>query len=271
MVTNIIPQPPSVQNDLYGPKVRLVADLSAAAFRKHQDKELALWHCLRALNDTGAGYLSLERAVGGLRDIFDYSRRSIFRQLAKGESLFWERIATKRGSVIKIYSLKQVALMFNTLLFNHIRFYEVPAAKFDTLKHRRLALWASIYKPDGIKANPISHDSLTDYTGVQKRTQILYNKEADVRRTPCYRPSCNQKRLPNIYHHKQAPGHKGMLPRVRRFLKSFIPDEALETRRYFGSVSKLLRVKNRSTISYGLIRSTKRQNKGRLEWEVVFA
>ena len=260
------------QNNCQALRVRLVADLSASAFRTRQTKELALWHCLRALNTRGTGQISVEKAVYGLGQYFGYSRRTIFRLLEQGEGVFWQRIAKKRGSVVKIYGLKRVCVMFDTPLFNTARFYEVPAEKFDTLKKRRLALWASVHKPKGIKANPISRASLEEYTGVQRRTQIRYDQEGPVRRTPNYRPQCEQKRLPNSYHNKQEPGHKGMLPRVRRSLKSFKTDEAkLEKRRYFGSIRRLLANKDRVDLSYLLTRSTERQIKGRLEWTPILS
>ncbi len=94
-------------------RVRLVADLSASAFKTKQTRELALWHCLRALNYAGTGYLGLETAIEGLCSVFGYRSRTIFRTLALGEGVFWDRIATKRGTTIKIKALKDVVLMLN--------------------------------------------------------------------------------------------------------------------------------------------------------------
>jgi len=252
-------------------QVRLVADLSAAAFRTKQTRELALWHCLRALNYSGSGYLGLETALQGLCQVFGYRQRTIFRTLSLGEGLFWHRIGTNRGSTIKIEGIKNLCVMFNTQLFNTIRWYDVPAEKFQTLKLRRLALWASIQKPKGIKSNPISRDTVRDYTGVERRTQQLYDRDAEVKRTPCFRPEHEQPRLPNIYHNKSEPGPKGMLVKVRRFMKSFRTDEALELRRYFGSIRQMVKTKDRVDIVYVLIGSHQRQIKGRLEWKPILS
>ncbi len=250
-------------------KVRLVADLSAAAFRSGQDKELALWYCLRSLNTTGSGTLPYELAIEGLQSVFGYSLRTALRHLALGEGQFWQRKSVKRGSIIDIYGVKQIALMFNTTLLGNIRFYEVPARKFQSLRYRRLALWSSIHKPLGVRANPISRDTLAGITGVQRRTQQLYDKAARIKKTVNFRPQHEQKRLPNSYHNRQDFGHRGQLAKIRRQLRSLLTAEALEKRRYFGSVPKMLKTKDRVDVSYVLTRSDKRQIRGRLEWEPI--
>ena len=255
-------------------KVRLVADLSAAAFKTHQDKELALWHCLRCLNSNGSGYLDLEVAIEGLKLAFGYSRRSIFRLLAKGEGQFWHRIYAVRAPVIKIYGIKSVFVYFAIQLNNTARFVEVGADRFNTLKKRRLALWLSIPKPRGIRANPISRQSLEDYTGVNERRQQRYDKEARVKRQATWRPqNKEQPRLPNIYHSPVVPGPRGMLLKVRRYLKSFENDGAFELRRYFDSIPKMMKTKHRVDEVYLLTRANQRRIEGhipgRREYELV--
>ena len=87
--------------------VRLVSDLCAAALKQKQDKELALWYCLRQLNVTGCGRISLEDATDGLIKIFGYSRRTVFRHLVLGEGRYWERFSSMRGHQIRIYALER--------------------------------------------------------------------------------------------------------------------------------------------------------------------
>lgn len=253
-------------------KVRLVADLSAAAFKSKQDKELALWHCLRALKPYGGDYISIDAAIDGLTGIFNYSRRTAFRILNQGEGLFWHRFETKRGSVIKIYGIKPVSLMLDTPLNNDLHYREVPAEKFNSPKLRCLALWQSIYKPHGMKANPISRQSIETYTGTQKRTQIRRDKAAKVKRVSnriAPDDGQQQKRLPNIYHSEYEPGPKGQLRKVRRFLKAFRNDEELEKKRYFSSTRAILKNKHHDDICFVPVRSTKRQILGRMEWKPV--
>ena len=252
--------------------VRLEPDLSAAAFKTKQTKEYALWACLRSLNLSGSGYIGLETALEMLPQVFGYRQRTIFRTLAIGEGVFWHRIATKRGTTIKIEGIESICMMLNTRLLNTARWYIVPADKFCSLKQRRLAIWASIQKPKGMKANPISRDSIADYTSVPRRTQQFYDKHGEVTRTPCYRPEYKaQPRLPNIYHNKSVSGPKGMLVKVRRLMKSFITDEAIESRTYFGSIRQMMKTRDRVEVSYVLTRSNQRRIKGRLEWQPIFS
>lgn len=253
-------------------KVRLVADLSAAAFRTKQDKELALWHCLRALNINGSGYLKADQdTFDQLREVFGYSRRTAFRLLSMGEGVFWTRISTKRGSVIKIQGLKSVFLYLNSPMNNTARFYEVEAGRFNTFKRRRLALWASMAKPKGIKCHPVSRASLEDYTGTQRRTQQRRDKESVVKRTACWRPEYEQPRMGNKYHNDQFMMRKGMLPRIRRELKSLMQNEALKRRVYFRSIRNMARTTNKESgcLLYTLTRPRQRQIKGRIEYTPV--
>lgn len=201
--------------------------------------------------------------------MFNYSRPTAFRTLALGEGLFWERRDEKRGATIKIYGLAAVSEYLNTSLRDSKRFYEVPAEKFRTLGQRRTQLWVSTHRPKGVHADPISRQSLEEITGVQERQQRRYDKAGKAKRTPNFRPGCEQPRLPNTYHNQQYLGIKGMLPKVRRELKAYLLDEPFEKQRYFGSIRKLLKSKHKTELAYTLIRSDKRQIKGRLEWQPI--
>lgn len=257
-------------------QVRLVADLSAAAFKFKLTKELAMWHCLRSLNLTGSGYLFLDEALAGLQDNFNYSSRTMARVLSLGEGVFWARVQTKAGRRIEIKGLKAVCERFKTLLPSLTRFYDVPAQQFRGLRQQRLRMWESLHKPEGMPAHPISRDTLEDYTGVQRRQQKRYDRDSELKRIANFRPGCEQPRLPNSYRHKQFPGHRGMLARVRRELRSSADGgkqllaEAFNPRRYFDSIRALMRNRNRADFSYVLIGSGRRQIKGRLEWKPVY-
>ena len=56
--------------------IRLVPDLYVTALQQKQDKDLALWFCLRQLNVTGSCSISLEVAIDDLLRIFGFSRQS---------------------------------------------------------------------------------------------------------------------------------------------------------------------------------------------------
>jgi len=253
------------------PRVRLVPDLSACAFKAKLTLPLCLWYRLRSLDTEGHGFLNIQVAIEGLAMVFGYTRARAYRQLNMGEGVFWDRLHSNGRTTIKIYGLKKVCEYFSTFLPNTARFYDIPADKFIGVKQSRLRLWESWHKPEGLVSHPISRDSIEDYTGVNRRQQKRYDTESEVKRTANFRPRCVQKRLPNSYHHKQYPGSRGMLARVRRELKSFKGEEAIGPRRYFATIKKLLHTGDRCDVCYTLIRNNKRQIKGRLEWNPIVA
>ncbi len=254
--------------------VRLIPDLSAAALKAKLTKELAMWHCLRALNHTGSGSINYDRAIDQLQTTFGYSRRTAFRHLNMGEGLFWQRIVQKRGSTIKIYGLEAVCLYLDTTLKHSKRFYEVPADRFMDPKARKCRLWESVHlhKPKGVKANPVSRAVIANITGVNGRQQRRYDRASDIRRTANFCPQAEKPRMANSYHHKQLAGTKGMLRKVGKQLRFLLTEEAKLTysRRYFAcSMNSILKAKNREDIIYRLLPTHKRKIRGRLEWEGV--
>lgn len=257
-------------------RVRLVADLSAKGFKTKTTRELALWHCLRALNFNGSGYVYQDTAIEELRFYYGYSTRTIFRILSRGEGVFWDRFTSERGSVIKLQGLRAVCEYYSTPLLNTPRWYEVPADRFDSPNARKNEMWLSIAKPKGMRTNPISRQSLETYTGVQRRTQQRYDNDSNVVRSPRYRPGyidletgLPQSRLPNVYHNRQLPGHVGMLRKVRQLLKSFNTDEAMEKRRYFASAKSMLHAHDHDSLCFILTRPRERQIYGRVEYQAV--
>ncbi len=228
-------------------QVKLYADLSEKAFLNDKVDELIFWHCLRAINQNGCGYLlgrNLDEILAPL-ETFGYSRSAAYRQLAKGEGKFWQTIQSPRHTVVKIYSLKTVAMILSTTLDGDKHARLIPAAAFSTIAQRRAQLYASLSKPEGIRANPVTRENLTTRTGVNKRRQRRYEKKAGVKRTNNYESQSDgnitspvwaeyhslnkstgvvktyrkHRRLPNIYHSQQQPGCRGQATQVHKVLK----------------------------------------------------
>jgi hypothetical protein len=286
--------------------VRPIPDLSAAALRQKKHKEVALWHRLRALDrPSGTGVLSHELAIQGLVETFGYSRRTAYRHLQLAEGRLWRRSTHRTGPVIEIYGLKRACEYLGTCLNQADRhFREMPASQFQ-LGQERAQLYASIHKPKGIRANPISRQSIEGYTGVEKRQQLRYERGTGVKKTNshgvCKFTDKNGRtrvvperrlivtktkqyevnnRTPNIYHSQAGASNKGMLKRVGSQLRgSLIPDEAIPTRIYFKGQKSLLRAVREHFRKehylpfegYRLLRNSDRLIKGRIEWcrEVV--
>ncbi|MBA7566886.1 hypothetical protein ES708_08585 [subsurface metagenome] len=291
---------------LDGRQLRLIPDLSAAALRRKKHKELALWHRLRALGQpAGTGVLRYEFAIQGLVETFGYSPRTAYRHLALAEGRLWHRTTHRTGPVIEIYGLKTACEYLGTRLNQGDRHYrELPASAFQ-LGQERAQLLASIHKPEGIRANPISRQSIEGYTGVGRRQQLRYDRKAGVRKTPGHgvlqvkdkdggtrivperqlivtktKQYWRNKRMPNTYHSQAGASSRGMLKRVGSQLRGFlIPDEAIPNRRYFKGHKSLLqsarehfrRERYLPFEGYRLLRNNQRLIRGRIEWcrEVV--
>ena len=66
-------------------KIRIVPGLSVAALKAKLSKELALWYCLRAINDWGSGRLDQTKAIYALTHNFNYSKSAAYRDENNGE------------------------------------------------------------------------------------------------------------------------------------------------------------------------------------------
>jgi len=254
---------------------------------------------LRSLNYWGSGKLDLELAKEGLQNEFGYTQRQLARHLSLGNGSFWQIIPHNGSSTIQIYALKAVCQYFSTYLDGNKYYRDLSAQRFNTLRARRSQLYASIHKPEGIKGNPISRQSIEEYTGLSRIQQRRYEKEAGIKQTPNYAMQQDQegkivsikqeiftkkeghrlvnKRLGNTYHSKQQASSPGMLRRTRQNLigrQSLIPDEAkkLLVRRFFKGARRLVKAivafKGISE-GYYLIRNQNRHIRGRLEWCLI--
>jgi len=149
---------PTERADLPRPEtVRLFSKLSIAALKARQDKELALWYCLRAINSWGSGYLDRQQAVTALAAGFGYSETTAYRHLKAGMGSYWnidqveDRKTGFRRSQIQILGLENVA---RHLGVRHLgRRIQVPVSEFRTSRLRRAWLYASFYRPRGVTAN----------------------------------------------------------------------------------------------------------------------
>ncbi len=175
--------------------VRLVPDISAAAFRCKKTKELALWYILRALNLSGSGVIDKSLVIDQLQKTFNYSQRTAYEHLALGKGLFWQTIKVKGRSRIEICGLLRVAerLCITRILNAHFR--ELPSSEFATPAKRKAQMYTSIHCPASIKSNPISRDSIAEYTGISKSRQRRLERIARVHRVPNYAMQFQRQRI----------------------------------------------------------------------------
>jgi len=282
--------------------VKLQADLSAAALSQKLSKELALWYCLRAINQPfGDGILPLDIAMDRLISDFHFSRATAYRQLLHSKGKVLDLVPSKLGPRIKIYGLSQIIRCFGITKLAKRHWRLGQASDFDGYAKRNAQLYASLLPPKGIKGTPLSRETISKLTRLHKMQQRRYEIIARVKRDynpafirvdgplggPGYIPIKQEiftrvggirsinKRLGNGFHTRQLPGSRGMLSKVRTGIdKSSVPQEAHHLfRTYFWSFKKLIHTLTRRTridkTGFYLINPRNRIIKGRLEWCLV--
>ncbi len=274
--------------------VRLIPELSAAALKAGLDKELALWYELRAINVTGCGRLVLNDVVADQVKYFGYSEATAYRLLKAGDGKLWDIYQTPwlpGLSQVKIKGLYQVAEYLNTWVGRPWvgRPVEVRAADFKGSRANKTAwLYASFFKPDGVRAKPVSRDSIEDATGVKRRQQQRYDQVAGIKRVANFafyqndkgvlaplrhlvdgkfRQWLKDRRLGNTYHSRALQASRGMTKRVNAELqRSLICGEARLPKRFFLSARSLIRSPERDNEAFLLVNKRDRVIKGRMEW-----
>ena len=310
--------------------IRPYSQLSAAALKAGDKKELALWYELRAINSSGSSNPSQQRSssrlvlndvVAALVNHFGYTQSTAYRLLRDGDGRLWDikgpplgthealrkrryrpsfwtgclsegqaNNSTKTPSpLIKIQGLLKVAEYFNT---SHLsRPVEVPVKVWKRSRGIKTAwLYASYFKPDGSRAKPIARASIEVATGVKRRQQQRYDKEAGIKRvanfafqqdgegklTPIrhlvdgkYQQWLKDRRLGNTYHSRATKAHRGMTKRINEGLRhrSFNSDEAsCVPKRFFLTPGALIKCSERHEEAFLLVNKTDRLIRGRMEW-----
>jgi hypothetical protein len=162
---------------------------------------------------------------------------------------------------------------------------------------KRAALYCAFFKPQGVIANPISRESIKAATGLGRRQQRRYERQAGIKRVANFgcvevegrlvplllpveskrKKSFKQKRI-NIYHSPGKLCPRGMCKRVNDLLKGSCSGEApLRSKRWFRTGKSLLKTpvthRKPSTTSpvrhkepFVLVSPWQRLVPGRMEW-----
>jgi len=269
----------------------MVPELSAAALKSNHDKELALWYELRAININGSGVLVVHKALAALVKHFAYSRRTAYRLLRLGDGRFWqlEKALVHGREVlparVRLRSLESVAEYLGVKRLSH--FIDMSIAEVKDRAHRRAHLYASFFKPENARANPISRNSIEAATGVKRRQQRRYEVIAGVKRVanfafeqrngklvPMIDIVCGKdqeyaivRRLGNSYHSQVSWPCRGMTKRVNARLKErSLEVQASIPRRFFLKAQSVIKTPCRAPEAFLLVRERDRLIKGRMEW-----
>jgi hypothetical protein len=270
--------------------IRLVPGLSIAALKLKQDKELALWYCLRRLNHWGSGRLVLHTSIRDLTRDFNYSKSALYRILEAGNGIFWQKRTHNEIVIIVLSSLQKMALHFNTQCGRG--FIEIPVEDFVGNGRNRIATqrswcYATFHKPIGSKATPISRLSIQDATGVKRRTQQRYDK-VGVKRFHNYANQSDgngriiprleyvdgktnrwliQKQLGNSYLSWAKFSARGIIRRVNSAMnRSSFRREAWFKRRFFISARSYIKCSNKDPDPYVCLKPKGSTLNGGMQW-----
>ncbi|MBA7615864.1 hypothetical protein ES703_23153 [subsurface metagenome] len=232
-----------------GRQVRLIPDVSAAALKQKQTKEIILWHCLRAIDNDlnhGNSHLLLETALEQLQSRFHFTESTAYRLIldAKGKVLDIDTSGHDRRTRIEIYGRKKIILGLGIEQITDSHFRTLEDSQFQGHGMRKAQLYEAINKPAEIKgATPKARDTIEEWTGVSRLQQWRYDKLTHTRRSPnhaFYWDEAEQKYMPakqpifskckghremnkrngNTYHTKQVPDGTGMLRQIARELRA---------------------------------------------------
>lgn len=276
-----------------GRTIKLYPELSIAALKAKWHKEIALWYQLRAL--TGSGGIPLERALSCLVPSC-YTQATFYRTLTSGKGLFWDHhppTDKHAQGVIRFHGILKVAELLGVTHISGPR--EIPASSLLPGGNLKAQLYASFHHTlDSKPRPPISRQTLEEITGVNRRTQLRYDKATRTRRVPNYADQENPKgelypqmayyqgkrkiypkhrRLGNSYYARAHTAARGILRRVNRLLaKDSLPgDEGSFARRFFTSPKSFIKQQNRHAEPFLLCPATRRYITGRKEWIALTA
>jgi hypothetical protein len=240
-------------------RVRMVPDISAAAFRNDKERQVVLWYALRSLPHAATGVLYEDQALRQLDDVFGYTESTFFHHLALGEGKFWQRRCRKGRVEIALRGAANVAAYFHLSQLTCRHFHEVTAEQFNTPRKRTGQLYASCLTPGEIPSSPISRLNITAFTGIPKTRQLRLEKVAGIRKV--YQPGLDSegrplkvevygknktyvvnKRLPNVYHTGQIAGNRGILKKIAKSMEGPAKADGAHplVKRYFSTQRRLI-------------------------------
>ncbi len=244
------------------PQVKVIAELFAAARQRHQDLEVGLWFCLRALNLSGSGILRLDATLQALQD-YGYSPQTVRRILRKGDGAYW-RLDRTRGTRIILTGLKRLAVDHYPGVRMSTKVAIQPQEYRGVHQRRAIGYQAWLVHREDL---PTSRQAITQATGVSRRSQQRYDRTTKTGKRPNYAFAYDQdgqlqpmthgvegksqmyyqiRRLPNTYvtHMHRLP--RGMIRKVNaRASEVFERADATRKRRYFESGKAAARCRTR--------------------------
>ena len=169
--------------------VKLYPDIALGMLRQEQAATGRIWLLLRHLDDSGCGWVHIGEARKHLTHkksaLHVCGWRQLRNLLAQGENTFWQR----QNDRIWLRSTAKVAASLGVWQLQHLP----VALPLSVLKQRigtvRAHFYASFHSGRGKESRsgkeqprPIARDTIADITQVNRRTQRIYEKKANVQK-----------------------------------------------------------------------------------------
>lgn len=155
--------------------------MGLAILQQHREAPARIYYLLRALDQSGRGWLPIEQIRQQLsrkgEPLRVCSWRRLRQLLREGEGLFWRRDRDR----LWLNGAHRVA---SKLGLDRLQGYpvELPIqALLGGIQAVRAAFYATFHS--GRESRPISRDTLHDLSGIPARTQLEYDRVARVRRS----------------------------------------------------------------------------------------
>lgn len=173
-------------------RVRTYTDLNMVCTRDGHTHLLRVWYWLRYKDIAGCGWISKVDFIAYVNELGLGKARAL-QIFNDGLGTWWEI----SGVGICIVGLDRVANMLETPAGDTV---QIPVSTFDTLLNFRAHIYASWFTKDSWKkvciddsgkmvpagGKTISRQTLRSLFGISERTQIRYEKIADIQVTPQY-------------------------------------------------------------------------------------
>lgn len=164
--------------------IRVYASVALAVLKQELSTTARVWWLLRHLDQQGRGWIMVDEARSSLTEKESLWRICGWRQLRNllnaGEGIFWQR----QNGRLWLRSLSKVATHLGVPRLQG----QPVAVPISVLTERIGTVRAHLYATfhSSRESKPIARDTLTDISGVHRRTQRVYEKRVGVTSQPHY-------------------------------------------------------------------------------------
>ena len=179
----------------------LYPSLCSAMLREENVHIGRIWWLLRAMDPQGSGKINIQKARHLFTDKDSEWRVCGWRQfrhiLQMGQNIFW----TRKKTTIWLKSILKVAIALNVEHFSNAPILINTKKLTESIGCVRATFYSTFH--GGRNSNPIARETISDATGVERRSQLNYEQRSDIEKIPQF--TISYESVENAsYHHGGA-------------------------------------------------------------------